>query len=63
MAEKDKELVVVDNWKADLKKEANVQCKAVANSCMMSFKKSASEYAKYAVERIFDHWIDCMNAK
>lgn len=63
MVEKNNELVVVNNWKDDLKAEANAQCKEIANSCMLSLKQSASEYARFAVQRIFDHLIDCVNAK
>ena len=57
------EFVVVNNWKDDLKAEANAQGKALANSCLQSLKVNAGEYAKFAVQRIIDHWIDCINAK
>lgn len=63
MPEKNNELVVVNSWKDDLKAEANIQGRALANSCMQNLRVNAGEYAKYAVQRIIDHWIDCINAK
>ena len=62
MSEKN-EIVVVSNWKEDLRQEAGVQCKAVANSFMQDLKASAGVYAQYAVRRIFDEVIDYMNKK
>lgn len=62
MSEKN-EIVVATNWKKDLKTEANVQCKAVANDFMQSLKVSAGDYAKYAIRRIFDELINYMNEK
>ena len=63
MVEKHNELETVNNWKEDLMTEANRQSIAVVNSCMVTLKNSVSEYAKFAVQRIFDHIIDCLNAK
>ena len=63
MPEKNNELVVVNSWKDDLKAQANIHGRALANSWMESLKVNAGEYAKYAVQRLIDHWIDCINAK
>ena len=62
MPEKNNELVVVKSWKDDLKAEASVQVKVFTITCMQNLKIFAGEYAKYAVQRIIDYWIDCINA-
>ena len=63
MPENNDEIVVVTNWKDDLKAEAKAQFKTVANSCMQSLKHSVAKYAEYAVKRLFDYAIDCLNSK
>lgn len=63
MPEKNNELVVVNNWKDDLKAEAYIYGKTLVNSCMQNLRDNAGEYARYAVQRIIDHLIDCVNAK
>lgn len=56
------EIVVVDNWKNDLQKEAVVTGRKLVNNFLNEAKEPASEYVSYAVKRIIDHFIFRLNA-
>lgn len=57
------EVITVNTWKNDLKKEAIVQGKELANSCLLSAKEIAAKYGEYAIRRIFDCLINRFNEK
>lgn len=55
------EVVVVDNWKNDLKREAVVAGKKLANMFLNDAKEPVSEYAAFFVKRIIEHLLFQLN--
>lgn len=62
MSENNTQLVVVNDLKTDLKREAIALVKATAVDCAGALKCRVSEYAKYAVQRLFDQLINHIQA-
>lgn len=56
------EIVVVDNLKHDLQKEAKVMFKKIAISFLNDAKKPLSDYVSYCAKCIIDHIIIQLNA-